>query len=118
MSNGAPEPYEGGIEKPFGTRRGDARRLAVGGFALSAGIIGAGVILLMHIISMISGVEQESWYGKDFMLALASIYPGYGGRPVLSDTIIGAAYGFGEGAFFGGLFAWLYNRFTLGGSAS
>ena len=115
MSNGAPEPFEGEIERPFGTEAGDARRLAIGGLALSIGIVWGASILLVGLIATARGVEDGSWYGQDFLLAVAALYPGYGGQPLLLDSLVGGLIAFVDGAVGGALVAWLYNRFTLGG---
>jgi len=115
MSNGAPEPFEGESERPFGSESGDARRLATGGLALSVGIVCGASVLLVGLVATARGVQDGSWYGQDFLLALAAIYPGYDGQPGLVDSIVGGLIAFADGAIGGALIAWLYNRFTLGG---
>jgi len=92
-------------------------KLNVKGFGLAAGLLLGGCLLVVGLAATYLGVKEgNSYYGKDFMLAMASIYPGYKGTPEMSASLIGALYGFVDGFIGGAIFAWLYNRFA--GSSS
>ena len=82
--------------------------------ALTLGLLCGGAVLVIGIGAQIAGVNEGDHYGKDFMLALASIYPGYRGLPEMGDTLLGAGYGFVDGALGGFLLAWLYNLLSRG----
>jgi hypothetical protein len=83
------------------------------GLGLAAGLVWGGGILIVGLIATYLGVKEgSSYYGKDFMLAMASVYPGYRGTPELGASLIGALYGFFDGVVGGVIFAWIYNRFS------
>jgi len=79
--------------------------------ALSMGLLWGGCLLVVGGAALALGGEGD-YYGKDFLLAMASIYPGYRGVPEAGDVVVGALYGALDGAIAGGLLAWLYNRFA------
>lgn len=56
-------------------------------------------------------------YGHDFLILLSSIYPGYHASGALSDVIVGTLYAVADGAVFGLVFGWIYNRITTSGRA-
>ncbi len=89
-------------------------KLSVKGMALACGILWALCILCVGGGATILGVTQGAYYGKDFLLAMASIYPGYHGTPGLVDTLVGAGYALLDGLIGGAVFAWLYNCFACG----
>ena len=91
-------------------------KLSVKGLALAVGIVWGGSMLVVGLGAIASGPEGD-YYGKDFLLAIASIYPGYKGIPVMGDVLLGAAYGFADGLIGGAIIAWLHNMFA-GGSES
>lgn len=64
----------------------------------------------------VTGLANLAWscYGSEFLRLLASVYPGYKASGSVADLIIGILYALVDGALFGLVFAWLYNR--LGGS--
>jgi hypothetical protein len=86
-------------------------KLSVKGMALSLGLVWGGAMLIVGVGAIVSGPEGD-YYGKDFLLAIASVYPGYKGIPVMGDVLFGAAYGFADGVIGGAVIAWLYNRFS------
>lgn len=90
-------------------------RLDVKGMALAAGILWGGAIAIIGFGGKIIGVTEGGYYGKDFLLAMASIYPGYRGVPETGDILVGAGYGLVDGIIAGALLAWLYNRFARAG---
>ena len=92
-------------------------KLNVKALGLAAGLLWGGGILVVGLAATYLKVQEgSSWYGKDFLLAMASIYPGYRGTPEMGASVIGALYGFVDGLVGGMIFAWLYNR--LAGSSS
>ena len=79
-------------------------KLNVRGFALASGVIWGVAMFIVTSVSAMNG------YGADFLLAMASIYPGL--SLTFGGAVIGAVYGFLDGFIGGWLFAWLYNRFA------
>ncbi len=79
-------------------------RLHVKALSMAAGIIWAGAIFFVAGSNMI-------WpdYGRAFLEATASIYPGYNPGAGIGSVITGTLYGLVDGAIGGALFAWLYN---------
>lgn len=51
-------------------------------------------------------------YGERFLLTMSSVYPGYHATRSLVDVLVGAGYGFVDGAAAGAILAWTYNRFA------
>jgi hypothetical protein len=89
-----------------GKRRKEIMRLNISATALAAGILWGAAVLIV-------GIANLAWpgYGVELLRLLASIYPGYKAAGSMGDLIIGAFYSLVDGALFGLLFAWLYNRF-------
>ena len=85
-------------------------KLCVRSMALAAGLLWGGAMLFVGVVAATRGVHDGGYYGSDFLLVMASIYPGYGGAPSFGDTFVGALYGLVGGAIAGALLAWLYNR--------
>lgn len=79
-------------------------RLNTTAFALTAGIIWGGAVLLVAAANLI-------WpgYGRAFLDLAASIYPGYQPGTGVGSVITGALYGLVDGTIGGAVFAWLYN---------
>lgn len=79
-------------------------KLDVKAFGLAFGIIcGAGMFVL-GILSM-----RLSW-GTKIVDIISSVYLGY--KSTFSGSLIGAVWGFVDGAIGGVLIAWLYNKFA------
>ncbi len=80
-------------------------RLNTTAFALTAGIIWGGAVLLVAAANLI-------WpgYGRAFLDLAASIYPGYQPGTGVGSVITGALYGLVDGTIGGAVFAWLYNQ--------
>jgi hypothetical protein len=57
------------------------------------------------------GVAEFFWpaYGRAFLELAASIYPGYDAGHSLGQVLLGAGYGFVDGAVGGFLLAWIHN---------
>lgn len=88
-------------------------KLNVKGLGLSLGLLWGGCMLFVGLVSTANGIQPGgNYYGKDFLLAMASIYPGYRGVPEVQDSIYGALYGLADGLIAGVLIAWLYNLFA------
>jgi len=79
--------------------------------ALALGLLWSGCLLITGLLAFALATEGD-YFGKDFLLAMASVYPGYRGVPELGDVLLGAVYGLVDGALGGWLVAWLYNRFS------
>ncbi len=89
-------------------------KLCTRSMALSIGILWGGAMLVAGGIAASQGAREGGYYAKDFLLVMASIYPGYSGSPAWGDALIGALYGLVDGAIAGALVAWLYNLFAGG----
>ena len=83
-------------------------RLDTKALAIALGLLWGGSILVVGLAATWLGADGD-YYGKDFLLAVASIYPGYRGVPAVGDVIVGALYGLLDGAICGALLGWLYN---------
>ena len=88
-------------------------KLDVKAAALTAG----GIWGLLAMLA--TGLLNLAWpdYGAAFLGAVASLYPGYEAARSLGQVVIGALYGFADGAILGALTAWLYNRLAAGETA-
>jgi hypothetical protein len=71
---------------------------------LSFGIVWSALIFLCGIFSMFFN------WGTKFVEVFADIYPGY--HASILGNVIGAFWGFVDGAIGGALLAWLYNKFS------
>ena len=87
-------------------------RLNISAMALAAGILWGAAVLIV-------GVANLVWptYGFELLVLLASIYPGYHAAGAPGALFVGIVYSFVDGALFGLVFAWLYNRFVRDNSA-
>jgi len=79
-------------------------KLDIRAFALTAGLIWGGAILLVGVANLF-----VPSYGRAFLLLAASVYPGYAAGTSLGQVIIGSLYGLVDGTIGGAVFAWLYN---------
>lgn len=81
-------------------------KLNISAMAIAAGILWGAAVLIVGVANLI-------WpnYGIELLVLLASIYPGYNATGAPADLVIGTVYSLADGALFGLLFAWLYNRF-------
>jgi len=79
-------------------------RLNVFAFALAAGLLWSGAILMV-------AVSNQVWpgYGVGFLDLTASIYPGYQPASGPASVLVGTLYGLLDGTIAGAIFAWLYN---------
>ena len=77
--------------------------------ATAVGTLWGGAILLI-------GLAEFLWpdYGRAFLELAASIYPGYDAGRSASQVLLGAGYGFVDGAVGGFLLAWIHNLVATG----
>ena len=54
-------------------------------------------------------------YGGMFLQMMASVYPGYKASPSIASVVVGTLYALLDGAVFGFVLAWLYNRLVAEG---
>ena len=77
------------------------------GMALTWGILAGGAVFFVGILSLF--IPE---YGEDFLEVFADLYPGFEEEGGFGNILIGTIYAAIDGAIFGFLFAWLYNRFS------
>ncbi|MCB9898681.1 MAG: hypothetical protein H6825_11815 [Planctomycetes bacterium] len=87
-------------------------RLDVRGLSIACGLLWGGCMLVTSLTATALGTTAGGYYGKDFLLAMASVYPGYTGTPGMLNSFVGAGYGLLDGMLGGALLAWLANRFS------
>src|SRR4051812_47070099 len=80
-------------------------KLSVKGTAMSCGLIWGGCMLTVGIINL-----AKRSYGKRFLRMMSSMYPRFHASRTVPDVLVGAGYGFTDGAVAGALYAMLYNR--------
>lgn len=79
-------------------------RLNITAFALTAGLLWGGALLVVALANLI-------WpnYGTAFLSLASSLYPGYHPGGGAGSVLTGTLYGLVDGAIGGAGFAWLYN---------
>jgi len=82
-------------------------RLSVKALAITMGILWGGCMLLVGIINLAAPA-----YGLDFLRGMGSVYPGFFASRTFGDALLGAVYGFVDGAIAGWLLGLLYNWFS------
>lgn len=75
----------------------------------AAAVVWGGCFFLVALANLI-------WpsYGAAWLELGRSLYPGYGGPGGFGSVIVVTLYALLDGAIFGAVFAWLYNRFASG----
>ena len=86
------------------------QQLSVKGFAIACGITFALAMLVGGIMALI----WPDW-GARFMDLAGALYPGVEGV-AFGPVVVASLYALVDGAIFGAVFAWLYNRFAAGGA--
>ena len=81
-------------------------RLSVKAFALACGITYALAVLVGGVMALI----WPDW-GARFMELAGMLYPGVEGV-AFGPVVVATLYALVDGAVFGAVFAWLYNRFA------
>ena len=81
-------------------------QLSVKALALACGIAYA-------LAVFVGGITALIWpdWGARFMALVGSLYPGVHGVS-FGQVIVATIYALVDGAIFGAIFAWLYNRFA------
>jgi hypothetical protein len=87
-------------------------QMSVKAFAIACGITFALAMLVGGIMALI----WPEW-GARFMNLAGALYPGVGGV-AFGSVIVATLYALVDGAIFGAIFAWLYNRFAGAGVAA
>lgn len=82
-------------------------KLSVKAMAAASGLLWGSAVLTVGVANLI-----QPRYGKEFLRLVASIYPGYHGRPTISEVAVGTGYAVVDGAVGGAICAWLYNCFV------
>jgi hypothetical protein len=81
-------------------------QLDVRAAAVAGGLVWG--ILAMFVTGVVNLVSPG--YGQGFLEVVASLYPGYTATPGFGQVVIGTLYGLLDGAVFGAVLAWMYNR--------
>jgi hypothetical protein len=81
-------------------------RLDVKGLAIAMSILAGSALLLVGL-----GNVGVNGYGAAVLDVAASVYPGYHGPEGMLSVLVVTLYAMLDGAIFGALLAWLYNRF-------
>lgn len=77
--------------------------------AAAGGILWGAAVLLVGLANL-----AQPQYGRDFLLMLRSIYPGYDAAGTIGSMVTGTLYALVDGAIGGLVFGWLYNFFAGG----
>jgi hypothetical protein len=73
----------------------------------------ASAAIVWALALLLTGLAGMLWpgYGAGFLSTLATVYPGYDATGSFGDLIVGTLYALVDGAVFGAVLGWLYNRF-------
>jgi hypothetical protein len=74
--------------------------------AMACGLLWGGGLLSAGLANL-----AAPRYGEAFLQGVGSVYPGVHRSRTVKNALVGAAYGFVDGAAAGLLLAWLYNWF-------
>lgn len=88
-----------------GVREKNGMKLSIESMALTSGILWGGSMLACGLMNLASRS-----YARPFLGMMSSVYPGFHNSRKLSDVLVGAGYGFVDGAVGGAVVAALYNR--------
>ncbi len=80
-------------------------KLSIYALAITSAVLWGGAILLTALANLLA-----PGYGVELLELAASIYPGYEVTGGFGSLVVGTLYAVVDGAIFGGIFAWLYNR--------
>ncbi len=80
-------------------------KLSVKAMALTSGMVWGGAMLVCGLINLASRS-----YARPFLGVMSSVYPGFHNSRTLADVLVGAGYGFVDGAAGGAVVAAVYNR--------
>ncbi len=82
-------------------------KLSVKALAIASGLVWGGAMLTCGLINLAARP-----YGRRFLKMMSSVYPGFHNSRTLGDVLVGAGYGFVDGAVGGAVVAALYNQFA------
>jgi hypothetical protein len=82
-------------------------RLSLRAITLSASLLWGCAMLLIGLIHM-----AVPSYGGEFLRMMSSVYPGADTTATLGRVLLGAVYGFVDGALAGFFLGWLYDVFA------
>jgi hypothetical protein len=82
-------------------------KLSVKALALSSGLLWGGALLTCGLVNLVARP-----YGRRLLELMSSVYPGFHNSRTLGDVLVGAGYGFVDGAIGGAVVAALYNEFA------
>ncbi len=80
-------------------------KINIGASAATMALLWGGAVLSVGLVNL-----ARPRYGKTFLRAVASIYPGYKGEATPAQVAIATAYALADGAAGGAICGWLYNR--------
>lgn len=80
-------------------------KVNIGASAATVALLWGGAVLTVGIINL-----ARPRYGKEFLRAMASVYPGYKGTRTPAQVAIGTGYALADGAVGGAICGWLYNQ--------
>jgi hypothetical protein len=80
-------------------------KLSVKALAITSGVVWGGCMLTCGLVNLAS-----PGYGRGFLKMMSTLYPGFHNSGNLPDVLVGAGYGFLDGAAAGALIAALYNQ--------
>ncbi len=86
-------------------------KLSVKALAITSGLVWGGAMLTCGLVNLAARP-----YGKRFLKLMSSVYPGFHNSRTLGDVLVGAGYGFIDGALGGVVVAALYNQFAHEGN--
>ena len=81
-------------------------KLDMKALAITGAILWGGCAFFMSVANLI-----WAGYGAQFLVWLASIYPGYQAARSFEGVLVVTVYAILDGFVGGAIFAWLYNRF-------
>ena len=86
-------------------------KLSVKALAITSGLVWGGAMLTCGLVNLAARP-----YGRKFLELMSSVYPGFHNSGTLGDVLVGAGYGFVDGAICGSAVAAIYNRFAHQGT--
>jgi len=88
-------------------------KLSVKALAITSGLVWGGAMLTCGLVNLAARP-----YGRRFLELMSSLYPGFHNSRTLGDVLVGAGYGFVDGAVGGSLVAAIYNQFAHQGTGA
>lgn len=82
-------------------------RSSLKGATMTCALLWGGCMLIVGLINL-----ADASYGGEFLRMMSSVYPGADTARTLGRVLLGAGYGFVDGAVAGWLFAAIYRFFT------